>query len=137
MAATRPPPGTTYKSQSLLSEISGVLPGQLSNANFMVLNACNELISPANACLHLHGELDLDAQPILCRAIDQMLKNEVRILTLELSFLKFIDCSGLTVLIAVNNLLIRRSGIVILRSPNTSVRRLLELTGLISSFLIE
>jgi anti-anti-sigma factor len=104
----------------------------------MVINATHGLEGgPADACLHLHGELDLAAQPILSTAIDRMLKNEVRILMLDLSCLRFIDCSGLMVLIAINNLLVCRSGCVVLRSPNTSVRRLLELTGLISNFVIE
>ncbi len=80
--------------------------------------------------LVLTGELDPHTAPVLRDRIDQTLAPDATTLVLEVSGLRFIDSSGLRVIIGVHKEMAGRDGRLILRSPTETTRRLLEITGL-------
>ena len=80
--------------------------------------------------LVLVGELDPHTAPVLRDRIDQTLAPETTTLVLEVSGLRFIDSSGLRVIIGAHKEMAGRDGRLILRSPTETTRRLLEITGL-------
>ena len=57
-------------------------------------------------------------------------------LVLDLSQLGFVDSSGLRVLISAQHQLADHGGTLVLRSPSETVRRLLEITGLVDHITI-
>ncbi len=80
--------------------------------------------------LVLAGELDPHTAPVLRDRIDQTLTPDTATLVLEVSGLRFIDSSGLRVIIGAHKEMAGRGGRLILRSPTDTTRRLLEITGL-------
>lgn len=83
----------------------------------------------------LSGELDPHTAPLLQREIDGVL-TEGTDLVLDLSQLGFVDSSGLRVLISAQHQLADHGGTLVLRSPSETVRRLLEITGLVDHITI-
>jgi anti-sigma B factor antagonist len=87
----------------------------------------------------LVGELDPHTAPALEQAIDQVLEGRddtATDLVLDLSGLAFVDSSGLRVLISAQHQLAERGGTLTLHDPSPTVRRLLEITGLIDHISI-
>ena len=81
--------------------------------------------------LSLSGELDPHTAPVLSAELDDAIAAGTSTVVLELSGLGFVDSSGLRVIIAANTELGERGGRLVLRSPSETVRRLLEITGLL------
>ena len=86
--------------------------------------------------ISLAGELDPHTAPLLQQEIDGVLGNGGTDLVLDLSQLGFVDSSGLRVLIAAQHQLGDLGGTLALRAPSETVRRLLEITGLIDHVTI-
>ena len=84
----------------------------------------------------LAGELDPHTAPLLERAVAQLLADGSTDLVLDLSQLAFVDSSGLRVLIGAQRQLADQDGTLTLRAPSETVRRLLEITGLIDHIAI-
>jgi len=84
----------------------------------------------------LAGELDPHTAPLLEGAIDEVLGREGTDLVLDLSQLGFVDSSGLRVLISAQHRPDEQGGTLVLQSPSETVRRLLEITGLIDHITI-
>lgn len=84
----------------------------------------------------LAGELDPHTAPLLQREIDQILERGSTDLVLDLSALGFVDSSGLRVLISAQSQLADQGGMLTLHAPSETVRRLLEITGLIDHIAI-
>jgi anti-sigma B factor antagonist len=57
-------------------------------------------------------------------------------LSMDLSNVSFIDSSGLAALIEINDTMARRDQVLTLVAPSRSVRRILEVTGLNSTFVV-
>lgn len=76
--------------------------------------------------LELGGELDLSTVSDLADTLDQLLVQPPATLVFELRQLRFIDSSGLALLITTT----RRVQRVELRYPTNHVRRVIELAGL-------
>lgn len=75
------------------------------------------------------GEMDVHTAPVLAQAaLDAMDKTAPDIL-IDLSELTFMDCSGVTVLLAIRREAMLRGGRVSLRHAQGGVDRLLRLTG--------
>lgn len=75
------------------------------------------------------GVVDSHTANDLARAIDDLgVTDDV---TLDLDGIEFIDSSGLRVIVNSHQRLGDGGRLLILRSPSASVRRLLELTGLV------
>jgi anti-anti-sigma factor len=83
------------------------------------------------ALLTLTGELDPHTAPMLADELDSLTGEGVRSVVLVLSGLGFIDSSGLRVVIAADRDLTELGGRLVLRSPSETVRRLLDITGLL------
>lgn len=83
------------------------------------------------ATLTLTGELDPHTAPMLADELDSLTGEGVRSVILVLSELGFVDSSGLRVVIAADRDLTELGGRLVLRSPSETVRRLLDITGLL------
>jgi len=82
--------------------------------------------------LKITGELDMSNVGSFRTAIDATFGQVSDRIVFDLSELGFLDSSGLAMLFAVAE----RVGIVELRRPRQMIRRVIELTGLSSVFLI-
>lgn len=92
----------------------------------------------ADGCVvTLVGELDPHTSPLLEQEIDEGLGSGVTRLVLDMANLRFIDSSGLRVIIKAYKELEKREGELVLRSPNQTALRLFEITDLLDHFTIE
>jgi anti-sigma B factor antagonist len=89
------------------------------------------------ATLTLVGELDPHTAPLLSDELENLVDEGASTVVLVLAGLGFIDSSGLRVLIAADRDLTERGGTLVLRSPSDTVRRLLEITGLLDHLTTE
>ena len=81
--------------------------------------------------LTLRGELDPHTAPLLHDQIDRATADgSTRTLVLDVAGLRFIDSSGLRVIIGAHKTMTARSGRLVLRDPTDTTRRLLDITGL-------
>ena len=87
--------------------------------------------------LVLRGDLDPHTAPALREQIDNTTGESTRTLVLDVSGLRFIDSSGLRVIIAAQRDMAARQGRLLLRQPTETTRRLLEITGLAERIEIE
>jgi anti-sigma B factor antagonist len=88
------------------------------------------------AVVRLDGELDPHSTPVLQRVVDQVIAEGATRVTFHLADLRFIDSSGLRVLIATHRRLLEGGGALTLAAPSDTTRRLLEITGLHDHFEI-
>ena len=79
------------------------------------------------------GELDASTSPLLASAFADAPVGAEQFVV-DLGAVTFIDSSGLRVLIAFNDRVTADGGTVIVSNPSSSVRRLLQITGLESMF---
>jgi len=86
--------------------------------------------------VRLAGELDPHTAPLLQRQVDQLIETGTTTLVFDMSELRFIDSSGLRVVIAVQRRLLDLGGGLSLRSPSETARRLFEITGLVDHIAI-
>jgi anti-sigma B factor antagonist len=80
--------------------------------------------------LVLVGELDPHTAPTLRSSIDDAVTDGTTTLLLDVAGLRFIDSSGLRVIISAHKVMDERGGRLVLRAPTDNTRRLLEITGL-------
>lgn len=83
------------------------------------------------------GELDPHTAPRFEDALREALGAEPGRVVLELSGVTFMDSSGLRVVLAAHEDLAARGIQVVLRSPSDPVRRLLEITDLLTRLDVE
>ncbi len=84
----------------------------------------------------LRGRLDATVAPEVREQLEAIAANHPTGVALELSEVAFIDSSGLGVLVATWETVLRKRGNVVLLNPSVPVRRSLELTRLDSVFRI-
>jgi len=83
------------------------------------------------------GQVDLLTAPSLERAISQLLRENPRILMVDLRQTAYIDSTGLRCLILARRKLLACGGeLILLVPPSGFVRRILEITGTISVFRV-
>lgn len=102
--------------------------GQLRPALFTV----DVSAIPGETVLTLHGELDISTQQRFAAALAGVDERVARIV-LDLSELTFIDCGNIGLIYQARALAGLRGTHLELRAPNPQLRRILELTGLITS----
>jgi len=85
----------------------------------------------------LVGELDPHTSPLFEQEIDEALEGAIGQLVLDMAQLRFIDSSGLRVIIKAYKKLEQSGGKLVLRSPNQTALRLFEITDLLDHFTIE
>ena len=78
----------------------------------------------------LRGELDPHTAPLLATRSTTTTDESTRTLVLDVDGLRFIDSSGLRVIIGAHREMTTRRGRLVLRSPTDTTRRLLDITGL-------
>jgi anti-sigma B factor antagonist len=86
--------------------------------------------------LRVSGEVDLISAPTLEQAIRELIDGGVRALTVDLSGVRFMDSTGLRVLMSCYKRLAEVGGELTLGSPTDAVRRVLDVSGLRSHFTI-
>jgi anti-anti-sigma factor len=82
--------------------------------------------------LTLTGELDIGSVGPIRAACDAIVANEPKRVVVDLSELRFMDSSGLSVLLAMAGQVPE----VELREPSAIIRKVIELTGLSNVFVI-
>ncbi|OWY62937.1 hypothetical protein B7486_55760 [cyanobacterium TDX16] len=97
----------------------------------------DETTSDGQVVLTLTGELDPHTAATLQAVLDRTLADGPATLLFDLTDLKFIDSSGLRVLIDAHKALSERGGELVVRNPSTTARRLFEITKLDDHFRIE
>ncbi|WP_051300274.1 STAS domain-containing protein [Actinomadura rifamycini] len=80
--------------------------------------------------VRLIGELDLAGERRVRAAVGRALDARPRTLTLDLAGLRFMDCTGLSVMVWARNRLAEHGGVLRVRDPRPNVRRLLTFAGL-------
>jgi anti-sigma B factor antagonist len=86
------------------------------------------------AVIALRGELDMDSAPQLAEFLGPFLNDGPAEIILDLSGLYFMDSSGLSVLVTAQTTLNSQERHLIVRSVNSSPRRVFDITG-VSEFL--
>lgn len=86
--------------------------------------------------VRVNGELDVCSAPDLRAALVDVTARKPRRIVLELSELRFIDSSGLHVLVRARTAAQEFGGVVEIAGPSAAVTRLLRITGLDTDFPI-
>lgn len=86
--------------------------------------------SPEEARLDLGGELDMSATLKLEPVVDELLGAGVRRVVVDLGGLSFIDSTGFSLLVALNERCAAEGAELVLLRPREDVGRALEMTGL-------
>lgn len=81
------------------------------------------------ANLALRGELDLAGAPMLERSLLELERRGPRRLVIDLRDLRFIDSTGLRLLLAANTRAQERGGELVLRPGDATVQRVFDVTG--------
>jgi anti-sigma B factor antagonist len=82
------------------------------------------------------GELDLATAPRLRQELVRLVERGVRLVTVDMSGLRFIDSTGLGVLVSALKRLRSYGGDLILRSPDQRALRSLTISGLLGMFTV-
>lgn len=82
------------------------------------------------AVVAVWGELDPSTAPELSRSVAPVLDARPHELTLDPAGLRFIDSTGLTLIVRMSNALKANEGVLALTRPTPPVRRVLEIVGL-------
>jgi anti-sigma B factor antagonist len=85
--------------------------------------------------LGLNGDLDPFTAPLLRERLDDM--EGVSELRLDVSDLRFIDSSGLRVLVIAHQKLAPNGGRLVLEGANDMTRRVIQISGLDDSFVLQ
>jgi anti-anti-sigma factor len=82
------------------------------------------------AVLTLRGELDLAAGPSLSSVIDAVIASGYLVIRVDMADVVFVASTGLTVIALAATRVAAMRGRLTIRSPSTTVRRLLDISGL-------
>jgi anti-sigma B factor antagonist len=82
-----------------------------------------------SSTVFLHGELDIDTQPLLESEVDRLVEQGARHLILDLSDLTFVGVAGLRLFAALHHRMALLGGSLTLRRPSGHVRKVLAVCG--------
>jgi anti-sigma B factor antagonist len=82
------------------------------------------------------GELDVNTAPELREQLARLVSEGARKIVVDLTDVSFVDSTALSVLVSALKRLRQADGDLELASPNPSVRRVFEITGLTRLFAI-
>jgi stage II sporulation protein AA (anti-sigma F factor antagonist) len=95
-------------------------------------------VADAKAVLGVEGEIDPHTARELDEALGELVRREdLEQVVLDLAAIGFIDSSGLRVILAADADLRARGATLTVRSPSDAVRRLLEITDLLTHLDVE
>jgi anti-anti-sigma factor len=110
-------------------------------STFLPVNASTELHidttypSPATAWVAVSGEVDLASAEVLRDRLHGVLRDEApTMLGVDLAGVTFLDCAGISALVAVRNAAVRTRCEMRVTHAQPIVRRVLDLTGLLDVF---
>ena len=83
--------------------------------------------------IFLSGEIDLASAPAVWDALEPALQDATCVIV-DLSSVRFIDSTGLSVLVRAHRRLAHNGGTLVVRSPSEMAGRVLRITGLDSVF---
>lgn len=86
--------------------------------------------------VRLVGELDLSTAEVVREELARLAADAPVVVTVDLADLRFIDSTGLSVLVTGLKRFREQGGDMALRSPTPGTRKVLEITGLIQVFSI-
>jgi anti-sigma B factor antagonist len=92
----------------------------------------NDTRSPA--LITLTGEIDMTSAPLLRASLRQCLRDGIRSIRVDLTYVTFCDCSGLNAFLDAAQNTAAAGGTLRLHDPPAMLARLLDLTG--SGFLL-
>lgn len=92
------------------------------------LSIARETAGPDAAVLVLHGELDMASAPRLAEELERTASRDVDRVVVDVTDLAFCDSSGLAVLMSWHRRCEQDGRQLVLRSPQPSLVRLLEIT---------
>ena len=95
---------------------------------FVVNTLCR---ADASWLVSVEGELDTATAPTLGVTLDELAAKGPNVVALELSRVSFMDSSGLRVIVRATNALAERGGELSVEGVSATVRRTLEITGLL------
>lgn len=81
------------------------------------------------ALITLSGEIDLDSAPLLCASLEQCLRDGTHIIDVDLTSVRFCDCSGLNAFLRAAQQTTVAGGALRLYYPPPMLARMLDLTG--------
>lgn len=87
--------------------------------------------------LRVSGDVDLFSAPQLRSAVYEMIESGQSQIGIDLSRVAFLDSTGLGVLVGALKRVKEQNGSMVLLSPQKSVRRVLNVTGLDRIFTVE
>lgn len=97
----------------------------------LIMNSKNRTLS-----VRVTGELDLVTAPEFRENVDQAMENrQIQNLLIDLSDVSFIDSSGLGVLLGRYRKIKTNNGVMVLFGMNQNVKRVMELSGVMSFML--
>ena len=80
--------------------------------------------------VHVVGDLDVSTAPLLREGLLGLLAEGTTDVTLDMSGLSFIDSTGLSVLVGAYKRARHDGRVMVLRNPQPSARKVLEISGL-------
>jgi len=86
--------------------------------------------------VHAAGELDVNTAPELREQLARLISEHTRLIVVDLGEVSFVDSTALSVLVSALKRLRQADSDLELASPNPSVRRVFEITGLTRLFTI-
>jgi anti-sigma B factor antagonist len=92
---------------------------------------------PGAVLLMLAGELDLATAPRLAAALAEVAGRDEGRVVLDLTHLSFMDSTGLSLIVRTDRSARAARGVLVLRHPQSQVRRLLELADALSRLTVE
>ena len=87
--------------------------------------------------LAIRGEIDLSSAARLAQELASLLADEGNVVRVDLSEVTFLDSSGVRELLAANRQAVAAGTQLLLASPSASCRRVLEISGVWSEFVVE
>jgi anti-sigma B factor antagonist len=92
--------------------------------------------SPQTTVVHLSGDIDVYNSPRVAQDLELLMRSGPMTIVLALENLRFIDSSGLGVLVRAAKQARDAGGQILLRRPMPSIRKVLEITGLDNVFTV-
>jgi anti-anti-sigma factor len=80
------------------------------------------------------GEIDLETAEDLANALDSLIAEGAQLVILDASEVKFLDSSGLRVIVNCSNKLSTAGGRLLIEGMSGAVQRVLEVSGLLSRY---
>lgn len=98
----------------------------------------NESVDGGKAVITLAGKITFENSADVRDKVKSLLEsNDIKNLIFELSAVKFIDSSGLGLLVSIKNTISKKQGSFVIKNATDTVKKIMKQTGLDKYFEIE